>query len=182
MIAVYALSCENAPDDIYIGSSKNVKDRMATHKCDCNNIDNELKVYQFIRSHGGWEKWQYHIIEEFDVYDKKELKKREDYWMLELKSTLNSRRANRSQKEYDYDRYHNNREAERARSKKWTDNNKARVKATKKKYNKKYAEENKAKLTARNYCECGSFYQYKSRHEHFRTKKCRNYMASIISI
>jgi len=157
MIAVYALSCIDCPNDIYVGSSKNIKQRMRNHKTNCNNVDGRKynrKVYTFIRSHGNWEKWRYHIIEEFDVYDKKLLEEREDYWIMELKSSLNSIRAHLTEED-----------------------NKEVIK----KYNKKYREVNKAKKTAPNFCECGGEYQFKNKAQHFKTKRCLNYMASIIS-
>ena len=163
MIAIYALSCIDCPNDIYVGSSKDVEYRMKKHKSACNNVKEKnrynLKVYQFIREHGGWEKWQYHIIEEFDVYDKKELKKREDYWMLELNSTLNSCRANHSKRDY----YITHREAKIAET-------------------KKYRDENIVKLRTDNYCECGGRYKFENRHGHFKSKRCTKYMASILSI
>ena len=162
MIAIYALSCIDCPDDIYIGSSNDVERRMGQHKCACNKVGNKKynrKVYSFIRNNGGWEKWRYHIIEQFDVYDEKQLKEREDYWIMELKSSLNSCRVIHNAKEY-------------------REINRGKILEKRETYKKKH----KDKLTARNYCECGSFYQYKSRYKHFRTKRCTEYMESIISI
>jgi len=161
MIAVYALSNADCENDIYIGSSKNIKKRMRGHNTSCNKVKARgynSKLYTFIRNNGGWNKWNYHIIEEFDVYDKKLLKEREDFWMLEFKSTLNSRRVNRTEKE-------------------WRKDNKEKVKKAK----QKYREDNKAKLSAPNFCECGGVYSYATKARHYKSKKCRKYMASIIS-
>lgn len=163
MIAVYALSNPDCENDIYIGSSKNIKTRMIRHKESCNNVKSKgykYKVYSFIRDNGGWKKWKYHIIEEFDVYDKIKLKEREDYWMVELKSSLNSCRVNRSPKEYKKYYVEKNREEIRRKD-------------------KIYREENKARLSTQNWCECGGKYITGHRHRHFKSKRCRNYLASI---
>jgi len=165
MIGIYALSNADCENDIYVGSSKNIKKRMWHHKSNCNNVNGEKynrKVYSFIRNNGGWQKWRYHIIEQFDVYDKIKLKEREDYWIVELKSTLNSYRADRNNKKY--------KQEHKEEIKKWY-----------KKYNKNYQEDNKAKLSAPNVCECGGVYSYQHKARHFKSKRCLKYMASIIS-
>ena len=169
MIAIYALSCIDCPDDIYIGSTKNIKKRMGQHKHSCNNIGNtkyNRKVYKFIRENGGFENWKYHIIEEFNVYDKKQLEEREDYWMVELKGNLNTYRANRTEEQIIKNRIN------------YREENKERIK----KETIEYIKKNEAKLTAPNLCECGGEFQFKSRHRHYKTKRCTKYMKSILSI
>jgi hypothetical protein len=50
----------------YIGSSSNIKQRMYLHKSRCNNEQSEfynLKLYKFIRDNGGWDNFDYEIIE-----------------------------------------------------------------------------------------------------------------------
>jgi len=195
MIGIYALSNADCENDIYIGSSKNIKKRMIHHKESCNNVKSKSynnKVYSFIREHGNWEKWRYHIIEEFDVYDKKKLEEREDYWQVELQSSLNIRRARRTKKKHYQDNKDDilkkqlkykeeNKEVFHKRAKqnhiKYRKNNKDVIK----KRNIKYKEENKAKLTAPNWCECGGVYQFREKSAHYKSKRCLKYMASIIS-
>ena len=154
MIAVYALSNIDCPDDIYVGSSKGVKQRMRRHKSNCNKIDGvnyNIKVYQFIRSHGGWDAWKYHIIEEFDVYDKAELKIRENYWCRELKSTLNTFRVIPTKEEL------------KKRMEKYYENNKADINNNKK---QKYT------------CECGTTLRKDDKSRHNKTKKHQSFINS----
>ena len=167
MIAIYALSNIDCPDDIYIGSSKNIKMRLQAHKYSCNDIGNDkynLKVYKFIRENGGFENWKYHIIESFDVLPEgRGLMEREDYWMLELKPTLNSQRANHCRSDRNKEYHQKHREKLNTRKKKWNNDNQAR-------------------LSVKSYCECGGQFTFRHRHEHYKTKRCTKYMDSILSI
>jgi len=182
MIAVYALSNADCENDIYVGSSNNINKRMGQHKDYCNNVKARgynRKLYTFIREHGGWEKWQYHIIEEFDVYDKMKLKEREDYWMVELRPTLNCCRARRTKKQH----YIDNKEEISKKQIKYYEKNKKEINKRNNIYGKKYraSKDAIAKLSAPNWCECGGVYSYGRKARHYKSKRCREYMASIIS-
>jgi predicted GIY-YIG superfamily endonuclease len=57
-------------DMIYIGSTKDIEERMCKHKRSCNNIKSHnynCKVYKYIRDNGGWDEWKYEIIDEVEV-------------------------------------------------------------------------------------------------------------------
>ena len=79
-------------NNIYIGSTTNLKTRLIDHKKNCINSTSyyhERLVYKSIRQNGGWDMWTYDIIEHFPCNDKKTLHIRETYWMDKLKPTLN---------------------------------------------------------------------------------------------
>lgn len=91
---IYKIQCKDN-DTLFIGSTKNTERYEAyrhKHHCDnghlflCkyythtsynwyNNLDN--RMYKYIRANGGWDNWQFIVIEEF--YCGEEMKKRQHY-------------------------------------------------------------------------------------------------------
>ena len=83
-------------NECYIGSSKNINHRWATHKCSsiwkqCPNN----KLYNDFQQHG-LDKFKFEILEETD-----NLKEREQYWIDLLKPIYNNIRANG----WDFEKY-----------------------------------------------------------------------------
>ena len=82
---VYKICCRDPLiTDIYIGSTCCFKKRKSAHKKACNNENCKqynLNVYQFIRSNGGFENWSIIEVERYKATDKKDLEKRERYWL-----------------------------------------------------------------------------------------------------
>ena len=79
MNCVYIIKCldETIPE-IYIGSTNNYKQRQSDHKSNCNNPNSKgynCKLYRFIRSKGGIDKFKFEIIEECSNEDKIEIEK-----------------------------------------------------------------------------------------------------------
>jgi hypothetical protein len=84
---------------IYIGKSKNLKNRWIKHKIDCNNDKSknyQRKIYRIIRENGGLSNY---IIEEIERCDKNCSSERERYWYEQYKPTLNTYYPNRSNQE-----------------------------------------------------------------------------------
>ena len=90
----YKIVCKDpAITDCYNGSTCSLKDRKSEHKKRCNNPNYKhynLKVYRFIREHGGWDNWTFIQLELYPCNSKPELVLREQYWFDILKPTLNS--------------------------------------------------------------------------------------------
>ena len=91
---IYKLCCFD-PDvkEIYIGYSTQLTVRKGSHKASCNNpTDNNhnYKVYQYIRANGGWNNWDMVLVEKYPCNDKLEAKQREQFYISNLHSTLNS--------------------------------------------------------------------------------------------
>jgi hypothetical protein len=56
LFTFYKIKCiDKSIRECYIGKTTNFANRMANHKCLSKTQD--LKVYNFIREHGGWENW-----------------------------------------------------------------------------------------------------------------------------
>ena len=97
---IYKIVCKDeAITDFYIGSTSNFKQRRFNHKYDCKK--SKLKVYEFIRSKGGWDNWEMKLIrDKLGLGNKTDLITLEGQYQRLLKPTLNKRVAGRTQKEY----------------------------------------------------------------------------------
>jgi len=79
--------------EIYIGSTTDFTRRKHLHKSNCNNINSKkynIKLYQFIRSNGGWNQFTMIEIEKVNCSDGNEARTRERYWYELLNAKLNS--------------------------------------------------------------------------------------------
>ena len=97
IIGIYKIT-NTVTGDFYIGSSKNVKQRWAHHKCQ--SVWNRCKsnqMYQDMQKYGV-DKFAFEILEEVEV-DK--MKETEQQFIETLKPTYNSNRANG----WDFERY-----------------------------------------------------------------------------
>jgi len=95
-------------EDFYIGSTVNMKARRRRHKDACNNHNNirhNLRLYQYIRSNGGYQNWQYQTLEYIqNSINIKELHGVERKYIEELKPSLNCSIPNRTKAEYRIDK------------------------------------------------------------------------------
>ena len=107
--AVYKIT-NTVTNDFYIGSSKNVKNRWAVHKCQSvwKNYPNK-QLYQDMRKYGV-DKFELQILAEVEPDKLKEL---EQQFIETLKPTYNNRNANglniERKKEYQIEYYQQNR-------------------------------------------------------------------------
>ena len=89
-------------NECYVGSTKNFKRRMSTHKHSCHNEKNRsynMKVYQSIRE-VGWDKVDFMIIDKIIYNSKHEALDMETKYMLMFNAKLNSCYPKRSRKIY----------------------------------------------------------------------------------
>ena len=100
---IYKIVCKDKDiKDCYVGSTCNHSRRKSHHKNLCNNEKNRAyngKVYKFIRDNGGWDNFEFAIIEKYPCNDKVEKLIRERYW-VELIGILNNNIPNRTEKEW----------------------------------------------------------------------------------
>jgi hypothetical protein len=96
---IYVIRSKNPNDmsqNFYIGSAKDIKNRGIKHKCSCNNIEDPhcmLRVYQFIRSNGGWDNFIMYSLHEVECKDKLELRQYEQKYIDFYNPGLNERNA-----------------------------------------------------------------------------------------
>ena len=85
---VYKIFCkDNDIKDFYIGSTKDIKNRMRLHKSKKNL---PCRLYKTVRENGSWENWDYEILENCNVSSRTQLTFREKHYYNLLKPTLNS--------------------------------------------------------------------------------------------
>jgi hypothetical protein len=86
---IYKLCCKNESiPDIYIGSTKNHKQRELQHQSACNMLHNR-KVYNFINDNGGWDGWDFVVIDTVDG-NAEMLLRAERYWYDKYAPSLNT--------------------------------------------------------------------------------------------
>ena len=100
---IYKIFCKDENiKDFYIGSSKDLYDRMRVHKSMCYNENDRgysLKIYEFIRENGDWKNFDVEIVEYYPCKNEKELKQREQYYIKKYEPTLNCHNAYRTEEE-----------------------------------------------------------------------------------
>ena len=154
---IYKISC-NLPtiNEIYIGSTADYETRCVNHRSDCHNVkatNYGYKVYNYIRSNGGFGNFTIDVIEHYPCADKKTIRIREQYWIDELKPTLNDRKAYRS-----------------------VDN----LKQYNDQYQNQYRQDNKAELATKanqiiQCSHCDKSYSRANKFNHQKTNYCMNY-------
>ena len=196
---IYKLEHTEDESLLYVGHTTNFMKRKDCHKRNCNEVKQKAynyKVYQMMRENGGWDNFKMIEIEKYPCNDKREAEKREDLFMKELKSNMNSIRSfltEQEKKEY----YENNKEQILKYQKKYSQENKEKIKDYLQKYSqgnkdkirktieknkekraeykKKYYEENKEKLSEiykeKVICECGCEVNRHSVKRHEQTSK-----------
>jgi hypothetical protein len=173
---IYKIYCndENVTDT-YIGSTKNISTRKYYHKRACNNqtdSHHNLKVYQMIRANGGWENWDFVVIEEIKECSKVQAHIREEYHRQETKSNMNSVCCFSGVTDY------NTREEYKKKYYEIELN-----KNKKKEQDKQYYEANinqiKIYRSIKHMCECGTQYTIYHKLRHIKSKKHQNYLANL---
>jgi hypothetical protein len=90
---IYKICCKDPTiTDCYVGSTTNLINRRYSHKKACNNPkdkEHNRYIYQIIRQYGGWDNWDFVVVEECSCESKIELHTRERYWIETLLPTLN---------------------------------------------------------------------------------------------
>ena len=97
---IYKIVCNDLKiKECYVGATTEFTKRKNSHKHRYNEI-NEIKVYQFIRTNGGWDNWTMVMVEQYPCKSKLESDKRERHWIETLKAELNNNIAGRTKQEY----------------------------------------------------------------------------------
>lgn len=93
---IYKIVCKDSTiHEQYIGQTINFDNRRCSHFISCawGKQDTSIKLYDFIRRHGGWFNWKMSIIRCYPYCDNKnDLDRLEWYWWKTLGGTLNSKK------------------------------------------------------------------------------------------
>lgn len=159
---IYKICCKDTNiKDTYVGHTTNFTQRKNHHKTTLNDESCKRKVYECIRTNGGWDNWSMIQIEDYKCTNKREAEMRERYWMETLKSSLNCNNPytiyteNPAKYKQDWyeenkvtilekakERYEENKEVILEKVKDYASNNKEQIKS----YQDEYREKNKEKL------------------------------------
>jgi hypothetical protein len=177
----------------YVGSAENFNRRHTEHKYRCNNLSEKTKnfeLYSCICSHGGWDSWKMEPIESYEYKEKSELRRREAYWIRELKASLNLRIPGRSYEE----RMHDQRDVEKLQQKQYARENRTPAQLLKAQWTKehagvdamhkrKYYDKNREsiakKQTEKIACECGAILSRNNIPQHRNSDKHKRIMAKL---
>jgi hypothetical protein len=145
---IYKICCKDSEiKDCYVGSTTDHNSRKSAHKSFCNNKGKQYNypVYRYIRDTGGWENWEFVLLQDYPCRNKKQLNIRERFWFEKLNATLNSHYPQRNQKEY------------------------------KKKYREKNKKEISEKVKVKVECPCGSIVSKGNLATHKKSQKHQNW-------
>jgi len=158
---------------VYVGSTKNIKDRKWAHKSSCYNENKpttyNLKLYTTIRDNGGWDNWIMEPIGKGLFTTRLDARIEEQKYIKELEANLNTFNAvmTKEDEKRMKDEYVKNNHDKVLESKKiYRDKNKEILKA---KYKENINLQNKRKEKTK--CECGGSYTYCHKAEHIKSKK-----------
>jgi len=168
--------CSNNPliEDEYVGKSGDFHIRKIAHKSVCNNVKSEgynYEVYKFIRENGGYDNWDFEILETANLENEKEASNLERYWIEKLKPSLNERLPAQTpeeraeyHREYNRIRYKKNMEDPEFRKKKYETNKK---RSEDPEVKKKDAATKKEQIT----CVCGAIHTRGGKSQHLKSEK-----------
>jgi hypothetical protein len=109
--SIYKIVCKDmAITDLYVGSTKDIKTREAVHKSDCRSPNSgryNLRIYKFIREHGGYENWEMVVLETI-MCNRVQAKVYERAYSESLMAKLNTNVPSRTQQEWSHTNYANN--------------------------------------------------------------------------
>jgi hypothetical protein len=93
---IYKIVCNDTSiTDCYVGHTTDFTNRKNKHKSDAMDIFFiNVKLYSFIREHGGWDNWSMVPIEEYPCINSFEATARERHHYDLLKANLNTNRMN----------------------------------------------------------------------------------------
>jgi hypothetical protein len=87
---IYKIYCkDDAIKDLYVGHTTNFVQRKYAHKVSSNNPKSTLKIYNTIRSNGGWDNWDMVEIAKYCCKNSTEARIKEQHHYEELNASLN---------------------------------------------------------------------------------------------
>ena len=179
---IYKIFCKDENiKECYVGSTIDLNLIKSIHKNMCNNeksVGYNYPVYRFIRDNGGFDNWNFLILENYPCRNKEQLLFKERYWFEKLGPMLNERYPVRSEdenKEYNKQYREKNIEKEKERRKQYYEVNKEKEKQYYEKNREKILEKGKEKVE----CPCGSIVNRSSLSQHKKSQKHQNYLKSL---
>lgn len=184
MSLIYKIYCKDPNiKECYVGSTNNLHRRKTQHKECSSNINSKhynSKVYTFIRANGGFENFDFMILEQFEtVINKNDLLKIERKYIEDEKKNLNTTVPIRTIEEKKNSNYIYNTQYRKTHKTQFTEYKKQEYQRHKeeiKKKSKEYYEHIKEKLKEKIVCECcKNLVRKDNLKRHQNTKKCLSF-------
>lgn len=182
---IYHFVCHDKEiTDTYVGHTTHFIERKASHKRACCNGNQKCnyKVYQNIRTNGGWENWQMIPLEKYPCESVIQARIREQYWMDTLQAKMNNNNAvlneiekKKSRKKYMKVYNKDYKEKHKQEIKQYYDDRKEERKEKYEINKEKIAE--KAKITFT--CTCESVCRITNKTRHLQSQKHINSMTTV---
>ena len=87
-VIMYKISCKDERVyDIYVGQTRKFENRKMYHEVDSES--SSIKLYEYIRKHGGWNNWNMSVLSEYSCTFIESLQI-EWFWWNKLGATLNT--------------------------------------------------------------------------------------------
>ena len=99
---IYKIEHTDDENLVYVGHTTCFNKRKAQHKSCCkyeNDRAFNYKLYEMIRSNGGWNNFKMIEIEKYPCKDKREAERRENEIMKDLKTNMNTLKSFRTEEE-----------------------------------------------------------------------------------
>ena len=94
---IYKIKCKDETiSDRYVGHTFNLLKRITLHTSSCNNINSKeynKKLYQVIRAHGRFDKWNIEVVENYTECNSiEDARNKEHYYIESLHANVNCNR------------------------------------------------------------------------------------------
>lgn len=177
---VYGLRKKETETILYVGSTKNITERKQGHKDKFYNptsISYNFKIYNHIRENGGWEVFEFIILETIEDILTKRI--REQFWINKygINNLLNEVDAYITEEERKErvrigrsKRYNANKELYAEKMKAYYELNKEELAEKGKVYRAEKKEEIRAFKNRKVMCDCGIIYTHSNKNRHCRSK------------
>ena len=99
---IYKIQHNDNDELIYVGHTTDFTKRKSAHKTNTNSMNGKAynrQVYKMIRDNGNWDSFRMIEIKKYPCADRREAEAEEDKVMRELKATMNTNRAYRTQQD-----------------------------------------------------------------------------------
>ena len=195
---IYKITCNDSTiTECYVGHTNNFVKRKHNHKSNCKT--NNLKLYQMIREHGGWQNWIMTPICEYPCENYIQACIKEEEYRVELQAKLNNNKCyielskDKYKKEWAEEHkeqiadkmkiyYQENKEQILEKKKEYRQENKEQILEKKKEYNQKNKEQISEKRKEKITCECGLIICKYEKPRHQKSKKHQNFIKNNLII
>ena len=200
---IYSIICKDVDvPGIFVGSTRDLEHRKRKHKFDSNDdTKNHIKLYKVIDETGGWDNWEFKILESFTCKTQTDAFIKERYYIDKLQADLNMRNPHTTIEESKEKKaefyvenkekiletkkqfYVKNKDKISEYHKQWYVKNKDKISEYQNHYNSDNAERINRHKAEKIYCHpCGLYHRRGEKAKHFKSQKHIDNLAKITDV